>query len=171
MAASTHKLTGSWEQQVTEIANLIDRRITARYGSATAKQYVDEWLAYSKRNRGKGTVAQLYIAWFLTQSNLPQNLANDIITGSKTAAGFAGETRYVGKASVQGIDNVAHSLNPTQLWTNIWGVLSNSNTWIRIGEGVVALILLDVGLKAFTNKSVIETVAKKTPTGKLGKVL
>lgn len=167
MAASTHKLTGNWEQQVTEIANLIDRRISAKYGTATAKQYVDEWLAYAKRHRGKGTVGELYLAWFITQSNLPQNLGNDIITGSKTAAGFAAQTPYVGKASVQGINNVVHSLNPTQLWTNIWGALSNSNTWIRVGEGVVALILLDVGLKAFTNKSVIETVAKKTPAGKI----
>jgi hypothetical protein len=52
----------------------------------------------------------------------------------------------------------------------VWGTLSNHHLWVRVGEAVVAIILLDVGLKAFTNSSVIETVAKKTPVGKAAKV-
>jgi len=152
MAASPNKLTGTWADQVKEVENLILSRIGAEYGKATAETYAKEWVTYANENKGKGTVGQLYLAWFLNQSNLPENLGNDIILGTSTAAGTAAA-----------IPQNLQSISPTQLASGIWGTLTSKNLWIRLGEGVVALILLDVGLKAFTNKSVIETVAKKTP--------
>jgi hypothetical protein len=158
MAASTQKLTGNFNQQVNEVANLIETRISAKYSKQIADKYVAEWRAYAAKNKGKGTVAQLYLAFFLTQSNLPQNLGNDIITGVKVAAG-----------SAAAIPQNVQSLSPTQLASGIWSTLTNHNLWVRVGEAVVAIILLDVGLKAFTGNSVIETVAKKTPAGKVFK--
>lgn len=158
MAASTQKLTGSFEHQVEEVFNLIIKRMSPKYGKATAEKYANEWKTYANQNRGKGTVGQLYLAWFLNQSNLPQNLGNDIITGIKTAGGVSAA-----------IPQALPSISPTGLISGIWGTLTNHNLWIRVGEGIVALILLDVGLKAFTNKSVIETVAKKTPAGRVFK--
>jgi len=150
--SSTPKLSGSWANQVKQVENLILSRIGATYGQATAQTYANEWVTYANENRGKGTVGQLYLAWFLNQSNLPENLGNDIITGNSTAAGAAAA-----------IPQNLQSISPEQLAGGIWGTLTSKNLWIRLGEGAVALILLDVGLKAFTNKSVIETVAKKTP--------
>lgn len=156
MAASTQKLTGSFEHQIEEIYNLIITRVTAKYGKAEATKLGNEWLDYARKNRGKGSVGQLYLAWFLTQSNLTQNLANDIITGTKAAGGVSAA-----------IPSALPAVSPTALAGGIWGTLTNHNLWVRVGEAIVAFILLDVGLKAFTNKSVIETVAKKTPAGKL----
>lgn len=47
--------------------------------------------------------------------------------------------------------------------------LTQKNTWIRIGEGVFAIVLLDLAIKAFTGTSVIESTAKKaTGTAKKG---
>jgi len=158
MAAQTQKLHGSFDEQVKEVEDLIISRVTPKYGKAEAEKLANEWVTYAHRNKGKGTVGQLYLAWFLNQSNLPQNLGNDIITGIKTAGGTAAA-----------IPKTLPAISPTQLAGGIWGTLTNHNLWIRVGEGVVALILLDVGLKAFTNKSVIETVAKKTPAGRVFK--
>lgn len=156
MAASTQKLTGSFTHQVQEVYDLIMSRIGAQYGSATAKRFAEQWREYATKNRDKGTVSQLYLAWFLNQSNLPQHLGSDIITGTKTAGGAAAA-----------IPKALPSISPTGLIGGIWGTLTNHNLWVRVGEGIVAIILLDIGLKAFTGNSVIETVAKKTPAGKV----
>jgi hypothetical protein len=157
MAAQTEKLTGDFHQQIEEVYQLIYDDISKKYGASEAKLYADDWLTYARENRSKGTVSQLYLAWLLTQSNLPQNLGSAIITGIKTAGG-----------TDQALTQALPALSPTGLIGGIWGTLTDSHLWIRVGEFVVALILLDVGLKAFTNKSVIETVAKKTPAGKAG---
>lgn len=150
------KLTGDFNQQVDEVYNLIVSRISKKYGEATAKMYANAWRTYADKHKGQGTVGQLYLAWFLNESNLPQKLGTDIATGLKTAAGVAGA-----------IPQNINAASPTQLIGGIWGTLTSKALWVRIGEGIAAIILLDVGLKAFTNKSVIETVAKKTPGGRL----
>jgi hypothetical protein len=78
----------------------------------------------------------------------------------------------LGKASGGAVGDTSGS--STKSWYqqigDLAGALSNPNTWIRVGEGVVGLILLDVGLKAFTGTSVTETAVKKTPIGRTAKL-
>ena len=159
MAASP-PLTGTWEQKVSEIAKLIVQRVTPKYGNAEAQKLSADWIAYAHTHRNEGTPQQLLLAWFLTHADLGQKIGQDIITGTRTAGGVAA-----------GIPQNLNAISPTQLAGGIWGTLTSKNLWIRIGEGIVAIILLDVGLKAFTNKSVIETVAKKTPAARTAKLL
>ena len=58
--------------------------------------------------------------------------------------------------------------NPLAAFEDVWDTLTSKNLWIRLGEGAVALILLDVGLKAFTGHSVIEVATKTGKTAAKG---
>lgn len=183
MAASTDKLSGSRQHQIQQVYNLILQRLCGSSNASIGPQnvgaapptmscqeaqaYANDFVTYAN-NHPNNPISQLYLAWFLNQSNLPQNLGSDIITAAKTTAGVAGATA---QDLVSGGCQPPHgAINPVAYWEYFTCVLTNKNTWIRVGEGVVALILLDVGLKAFTNRSIIETVAKKTPAGKAAKV-
>lgn len=62
--------------------------------------------------------------------------------------------------------------------TDVGGFLSaltQRNTWLRIGEGVLGLLLVGIGVAAITRGtpigSAIRTGVKATPVGKVGKML
>lgn len=160
MAASPPitKLTGTRAQQITEVYNLIMSRIGAQYGTTQARQYAESWKTYANAHPST-PVGQLYLAWFLNESNLPAALGQDIGAGITGAGNLAGNVGPV----------TADSTSPTALIGGIWGGLTSKNLWIRAGEFVVALILLDVGLKAFTGTSVTEKAVKATGPGKIAK--
>lgn len=102
------------------------------------------------------------IAEFEVIQNIPQSLGQDIgsslqKTGQVSqsigpAAGAAAQNLQI--PGLSGIDAIG----------NFFNKLGQKNTWLRIGEGIVAIVLLDVGLKALTGHSVIESTGK-TITG------
>ena len=86
-------------------------------------------------------------------------------------AGVSGITGAAGGAAA--IPKALPSISPNNIpgfsglnaIGNLANKLSEKNFWIRVGEGVVALILLDIGLKSLTGTSVIETTAKTAKKG------
>lgn len=102
-------------------------------------------------------------------------LAGPFASQAQAAAWVAAHPQYFGPGKTNiappsdtpvtsGIPGASNPLSGVEAIGNFFNKLGQKNTWIRIGEGVVALILLDVGLKAFTGHSVIETTGK-TITG------
>jgi len=152
-------LTGTRTQQIQEVYNLIVSRITPTSGNSTAVQYANSWKAYADSHTS-GTVGQLYIDWFLNESDLTSALGSSIGQGLTATGNITGA-----------VPGDLSALSPESIAGGIWGTLTSGALWKRIAEGIVALILLDVGLKSMTGTSVIESAAKKTPAGRIAKVL
>lgn len=139
----------TWAQQVTSIYNLIIQRMEAGGTPAPqAQQYAANWLAYANQHKNNDP-SQLYLAWFMNESNLPVSLGQDIAAGIGGAANVAGS-----------IPQNISALSPTSEIAGIWGTLTSKSLWIRVAEAIAAFVLLDVGLKSFTGTSVIESGAK-----------
>jgi len=109
------------------------------------------------------------------RSEAAAKLAAEEIFGTQSLTGWRGSLAVIGGAlGGAGDYEATGNISPNaitsgeqagQIGGDFFNLLTSKNLWIRLAEGAVALILLDVGLKAFTNHSVIETVAKKATKG------
>lgn len=155
--------TGTRNDQINYYVNLLNSQfpgnLTGR--NETLAEYYVQYLE-SHPSADPGFTYDSVVARLQAFQSIPGNLGGDIGTAlQKTgqvsqsigpAAGAAAQNLQV--PGLSGIDAIG----------NFFNKLGQKNTWIRIGEGIVAIILLDVGLKAFTGKSVIESTGK-TITG------
>ena len=88
--------------------------------------------------------------------------------------GFPAPPR-VDPASVGSIGESLDATLPSLDITGFLSTLTNRNTWLRVGEAVLGLLLVGIGVAAITKGtaigSAIRTGVKATPVGKVAKVL
>lgn len=162
----------SRDQQIQYYASLLDQNFGGKLtgSNMTMAQY---YIQYLEKNPSAdpgytySTIAERLVGL----ENIPTDLGGSI-------TGAIGKTGQVVGAIGPGVGAGAQAVSPI---TNLPGVvpgltglnaigdfasrLTEKQTWIRIGEAVVAIVLLDVGLKAFTGTSVIESTGKKITGG------
>lgn len=111
----------------------------------------------------------------VVHQNLPESLAN--VAFSYYHGPYATEALAMAHKGVSGpasstneslgtqVGNAAGSVGGITGLSGLISAVSSPNFWTRAGEFVVGLILLDIGLKAFTGHSVIETAGKTAAKG------
>lgn len=76
---------------------------------------------------------------------------------------------------VEGIGELAEDLNPLVAIEGFLSVLTNRNTWLRVGEGLLGILLVGVGVIAITRGTPVGSAVKKavkaTPAGRITKVV
>jgi len=78
----------------------------------------------------------------------------------------------VPNAAAKAAESLPKVSNPLTAIADFFGALSQANTWIRVAEVVLGVVLLGVGLAHLTGTSnAISKVVGATPVGRVGKVL
>jgi hypothetical protein len=147
--------TGTYTQQIAEIGDWIYQTLIEHGATTTqAQDYENQWTQYANQNYvslSQTPISELYLGWFLSATDFQALLGQDLSSGPEAAANLG-----------QATTNAVPQLSPANLISSsIWSTLSSHNLWVRVGEAVVALILLDVGLKSFTGTSAIEVTMKQ----------
>jgi hypothetical protein len=78
------------------------------------------------------------------------------------------------KTPGENLNDIAHpdlsGLNPVSGIASVLSTLTNANTWLRVGEGILGLLLITVGVVAIT-KSTSAGKALASTAGKVAKVV
>ena len=136
---------GSRQQQISSIQQLIINRITPKYGSAEANQLAESYGKYADAHP-KMPPKQAYLAWFLVESKIPNKLGKDL----KLAIGSGGDLFKDTLKSLPSLD--------------IFNGLNLGNILVRVGELLIGLVLIGVGVAKITGA---ENIASKLVKAKI----
>jgi hypothetical protein len=154
-------LTGPRANQIQIVANYIQESLLGVASSAVSQNYVTDWTNYANDpSNAKYSVGSLFQAWFLNRTGFSALLGQDIAVAPQAAAGAAAT-----------IPAALPSISPEQLTSGIWGTLTSHSLWVRVGEGIAAIVLLAIGLKAFTGVDPVSAAVKRTPLARTAKLL
>lgn len=110
----------------------------------------DQWLTWYNANAGKNPGVSLgqweRAFWF--QVVAVGGFANAL---GQAVQGTAQGTAQLAQGTASGIDATAQALAPLTAIGDFFGRLTEGNTWIRIGEGLLGVLLIAVGIAHMTN--------------------
>lgn len=152
-------LTGSRANQVSQISGYIDAKLKADGSSDVAAEtpdgaitYGQEFTIFASEHTG-ATAGQAYVAWLLTQIGgaLPATF-HDIFGATGKAI------KPIVEGTGAGLDQTGQDIAGV---TDFFGRLTEGNLWLRVGEVLLGIVLIGVGLARITGaQNAVSSIVK-----------
>lgn len=143
----------SRDQQVQNLAAYIERKVPGQQGVQLASQY--ESYASAHQNI---TASSAYLGWLLSAvgHGLGKSLQDILGLSAKNA-------QQIAQGTGAGLDKTGQALQGGLAGIgDFFARLTEASTWIRVGEVVLGLILIAVGLARITKAVPVATKIAKT---------
>jgi hypothetical protein len=152
-------LSGSRSHQVSQISQYIDAKLKADGNSDVAAEnpngavtYGQEFTIYADENPNL-SAKQAYVGWLLTSVGGALPATFDDIFGATGKA-----VKPIVEGTVAGLEQTGQDIAGV---TDFFGRLTEGNLWLRVGEVLLGIVLIGVGLARITGTQNIVSSAVK----------